>query len=141
MKGDSVMSKKVINVSSGFDLPFSAAIKAGDYIFVSGQIGHIDDKGNRIEGIEAQTRQCLEKMKKILEQAGSSFNDVVKVTIFLRDINDYGKMNETYKKYFLKDAPARSTVVAALVMPEMLVEIDCIAYYPGKIEANSNDKL
>ena len=111
--------------------PVSPATKAGDYIFLSGQIGPVDDKGNELKGIESQTRQALEKMKSFLKEAGASLSDVAKVTIFLVNVDDFAKMNEVYKSYFTEDYPARSTVVvAALARPEMLVEIECIAYRP-----------
>lgn len=111
--------------------PVSPGAKAGDYIFLSGQIGPVDDEGKELKGIEAQTRQALEKTKSLLEEAGASLSDVVKVTIFLVNVDDFAKMNEIYKSYFTEDYPARSTVVvAALARPEMLVEIECIAYRP-----------
>ena len=67
-------------------------------------------------------------MKRVLEAAGASLDDVVKVTVFLRNEEDFSKMNEIYQGYFPKDKPARSTVVAGLVLPNMLIEMDCIAY-------------
>ena len=124
------MVKKVITVPNAPELPFSPAIRAGDYIFVSGQGGFMDAEGKEIKGIEAQTRQCLENMKQVLEIAGSSLDDVVKVTIFLGNVTDYVKMNEVYKSYFSKDQPARSTAVTGLVIPNMLIEMECIAYLP-----------
>lgn len=126
------MSREFINLPDAPRLPFSSAVRAGDYVFVSGQIGHIDSQGKEIEGIEGQVRQCLENMKKVLAQAGSSLEEVVKVTVFLRNQADFAKMNEVYKSYFTKNLPARSTVVAQLALPSMLVEIDCIAYSPPK---------
>jgi len=126
------MVKKVITLADAPKLPFSPAIRAGDYIFVSAQLGHTDAQGGEVKGIEAQTKQCLENMKKVLAAAGSSLDDVVKVTVFLRHENDFTKMNEVYQSYFAKDRPARSTVVADLALPSMLIEIDCIAYSPSK---------
>ncbi len=127
------MPKQIIGAipASYRGAPVSPGAKAGDYIFLSGQIGPVDDKGKELSGIEAQTRQALENMKSILKEGGASLSDVVKVTIFLINIGDFAKMNEVYKSYFDKDYPARSTVViAALARPEMLVEIECIAYRP-----------
>ena len=78
--------------------------------------------------MEAQTKQVLDNMKRVLEAAGVTIDDVVKVTVFLTRAEDFVKMNEVYKTYFTKDLPSRSTViVAALARPEMLVEIECIA--------------
>ena len=126
------MLKRVITLPDAPKLPFSAAIRAGDYIFVSGQIGHTDAGGKKVKGIEGQVRQCLENMKKVLAAAGSSLDEVVKVTVFLRNQADFARMNEIYQSYFAEDRPARSTVIADLALPSMLIEIDCIAYFPPK---------
>jgi len=89
-------------------LPFARAVRAGDFIFTSGAGGTMDARGNPVEEIEAQTRQRLEKTKQVLQAADSSLGDVVKVTIFLANVDDFAKMNEVYRDYFSKDAPARS---------------------------------
>jgi len=120
--------KEVITVANAPKLPFSPAIRAGDYIFVSGQVGFTDSSGKEVKGIEAQTRQCLENIKQVLQVAGSSLNDVVKVTIFLGDGSQFNQMNEVYRSYFPKDYPARSTIVTTMFIPNMLVEIECVAY-------------
>ena len=126
------MAKQVIMVPTALPgVPYSPGMKAGDYIFVSGQLGHVDGKGNKVEGIEAQTRQVLENMKGVLAAASASLSDVVKTTVFLVKAEDFAKMNEVYKTFFDKDYPSRSTViVAALARPEIIVEIECIAYKP-----------
>jgi len=124
------MAKEVIRVPNAPQLPFSPAIKAGDYIFVSGQGGFADAEGNEVKGIEAQTKRCLDNIRRILETAGSSLEDVVKVTIFLGDVNNFAEMNKAYREYFPGDPPARSTAVTGLVVPNMLVEMECIAYCP-----------
>ena len=125
------MSKKVITVPNAPELPFSPGIKAGDYIFVSGQVGFEDpETGEEVRGIEAQTQQCIENILKVLHTAGSGLNDVVKMTVFLRNADDFYRMNEVYQKFFREDQPARSTVVTGMVMPSMLIEIECIAYRP-----------
>jgi len=126
------MAKQVIMVPTSLPgVPYSPGMKAGDYIFVSGQVGHVDGKGNKLEGIEAQTRQVLENMKGVLAAAGASLGDVAKTTVFLVKAGDFAKMNEVYKTFFAKDYPSRSTViVAALARPEIIVEIECIAYRP-----------
>jgi len=126
------MAKKVISIPDAPKLPFSPAIRAGDYIFVSGQVGFVDAKGKEVKGIEAQTKLCLENIKEVLEAAGSSLDDAVKVTVFLRNEEDFAKMNEIYQGYFPEDKPARSTAVTGLVMPNMLIEMDCVAYFPGR---------
>ena len=123
------MAKQVITVPTALPgVPYSPAVKVGEYIFVSGQVGHVDSQGNKLEGVEAQTKQVLDNMKRVLEAAGASMDDVVKTTVFLVKAEDFPKMNDVYKTYFTKDLPARSTViVAALARPELVVEIECIA--------------
>ncbi len=122
--------REVIRMPNAPKSPYSPAIRAGDYIFVSGQVGIRDNQGNDIEGIEGQTKQCLDNANRVLGMAGSSLTDVVKVTVFLGDVADFAKMNEVYQTYFPEDPPARSTVATALVNPAMVVEIECIAYCP-----------
>ena len=122
--------REVIIMPNEADLPFSSALRAGDFIFVSGQGGDVNAQGNPVKGIEAQTRQCLENMKQVLQAAGSSLSDVVKVTVFLANIDDFAKMNEVYRSYFSEDCPARSTAIVGLARPGMLVEMECVAYRP-----------
>ncbi len=125
------MTKKIISIPNAPNLPFSPGIKAGQYLFVSGQGGFKDPKtGEAIEGIGAQTKQCMENIKTILETADSSLNDVVKATVILKNESDFAEMNGVYRSYFPKDLPTRTTIVANMVYPSMLVEIDCIAYCP-----------
>ncbi len=124
------MVKKVITVPNAPELPFSPAIRAGDYIFVSGQVGFINDKGEEVKGVEAQVRLCLENIKRVLAEANASLEDVVKVTVFLRNAKDFAAMNEVYQIYFRADKPARSTIIAGLALPNILVEMECIAYSP-----------
>ena len=109
-------------------LPLSPAVKAGGFVFVSGYAAYRDRKTEAlVEGIEAQTRETLEVIKDTLEAAGSSLDKVVKVTVLLRNAQDFPKMNEVYWTFFPKDPPARSTILTALALPEMLLEIECIA--------------
>lgn len=125
------MKNQVINTTNAVMSPFSAAIKSGNFIFTSGQIGIQDPAtGEKIEGIEAQCKQCLNNIKEILEMAGSSLNDVVKVTVFIRNSEDFDVMNKVYQNYFPNYRPARSTVVTDLVRPNILVEMECISACP-----------
>ena len=126
------MATQYINVGTGIPgIPFSNGTKAGDYIFVSGQIGHVDSKGNKLEGIEAQTRQAMEHIKAVLKAAGASFDNLVKTTIFLTNRSNFAKMNEVYRSYFTKNFPARSTfIISGMALPEMLIEIESIGYLP-----------
>jgi 2-iminobutanoate/2-iminopropanoate deaminase len=109
--------------------PLSAAVGAGGFIFCSGHTGARDQKGQRVDGdIGAQTRLCLENMRRTLEQAGASLSDVVKTQVFLTRAEDFGAMNEVYREFFPEEYPARSTTVTGLVRDFMLIEIECIAY-------------
>ena len=127
------MAKEVILIPNAPKYPFSPAVRAGDYIFVSGQGGFIDAEGKEVKGIEAQTKQCLDNIRRILEVAGSSLTDVAKVTVFLGNVAHFTEMNKVYQTYFPEDYPARSTAVTGLVVPTMLVEMECIAYCPYEV--------
>ena len=109
--------------------PYSQGIKVGKFVFVSGQ-GPFDPKtGQPIAlDIESQTRQTLQNIKAILENAGYSMADVVNTTVFLKDLSDSQRMNETYKNFFEKNPPTRTTTRADFVTPGILVTIDAIAY-------------
>jgi 2-iminobutanoate/2-iminopropanoate deaminase len=108
--------------------PYSQAIKANGLVFVSGQIA-LDPQSGEFVGtdVRQQTERVLENLKAILEAAGTSLKHVVKTTVFLRDMNDFPAMNEAYAKYFTTIPPARSTVQAARLPKDALVEIDVIA--------------
>jgi len=108
--------------------PYSQAIIAGDFIFTAGQIP-IDPKTNQIvqAGIKEQTRQVLENLKAVLEEAGATFDDVVKVTVYMRDLNEFSEMNEVYSQYFKNSPPARTTVEVSRLPRDVKIEIDLIA--------------
>lgn len=107
--------------------PYVHAVKTGEMIFISGQLGLDPKDGTLPEGIEAQTVQSLENLKTILEGVNSDFDHVVKTCIFLADINDFAKVNEIYAKYFNNEVPARSCVEVANLPKGGLVEIEAIA--------------
>jgi 2-iminobutanoate/2-iminopropanoate deaminase len=108
--------------------PYSQAIKAGEFIFTAGQVGLDPQSGEIVAGgIEAETRQVLNNIKKILEAAGSSLDRVVKTTVYLRDIQDFAAMNGVYATFFPANPPARSTVQVAALPRGVAVEIDTIA--------------
>ena len=111
--------------------PYSQAIQAGNFLFLSGQLP-IDPKTGTIAGdeIEAQTRQAITNIKAVLAAAGLSLSDVVKTTVFLKDIQHFAKMNGVYKEFFTQDAPARSTIQVANLPMNSLVEIESIALLP-----------
>jgi 2-iminobutanoate/2-iminopropanoate deaminase len=106
--------------------PFSAAVRTGGLLFLSGQVGMREGKLG--EGIEEQTRFVLENIRDVLAQAGGTLEDVVKVTVFMTDMALWPKMNEVYSQYFPKDPPARTAVgVTALPLPGLLLEMECVA--------------
>jgi 2-iminobutanoate/2-iminopropanoate deaminase len=108
--------------------PYSQAVKAGNMVFVSGQIPIDPNTGEFVAGdIPEQTRQVLKNLSAILEAAGASLNDVVKTTVFLADMNDFAAMNAVYAEFFNDNKPARATVQAARLPRDARVEIDCIA--------------
>lgn len=107
--------------------PYSQAIKYGDILFISGQLG-INPKTNELPAdIETQTKYSMENLKAILEEAGMGLNDVVQTHIFLKDIKDFQKVNEIYAKYFESDYPARSTMQVAALPKDGKIEIEMTA--------------
>ena len=112
--------------------PYSPAVRAGDFIFVSGQ-GPIDPVTNEFSygDIRHETRLVLTNIKRILEGCGASLADVVKCSVFLADGTEFSAINEVYAEFFGQQKPARTTVEAKFVAPKMRVEIDCIAYRPA----------
>jgi len=111
--------------------PYSPAVRAGDFIYVSGQ-GPIDPDTDKMSygDIQHETRLVLGNIKRILEGSGASVADVVKCSVFLRDGREFGQMNEVYAEFFGGQKPARTTVEAKFADPTMRVEIDCVAYKP-----------
>lgn len=113
--------------AGGQPLPFSPAVKAGPFVFVSGQVA-MDDNGEIVAGgIEAQTRQTLKNVEKALALAGCSLSDVVKSTVWLDDARDFWTFNRVYAEFFAGNKPARSTTQATLMI-DAKVEIEVIAY-------------
>jgi 2-iminobutanoate/2-iminopropanoate deaminase len=108
--------------------PYSQAIKANGFLFLSGQVA-LDPKTGEMTGgdIRQQTERALENVKGILEAAASNLHHVVKTTVFLKDMNDFPAMNEVYGRYFTSAPPARSTVQVARLPKDALVEIEVIA--------------
>lgn len=108
--------------------PYSTAVRQNGFVFLSGQIPLDPQTGQLVTGsIEDQTARVLDNLKAVLEAAGLSFNDVVKTTVFLKDMGNFARMNETYAKYFASNPPARSTVEVARLPRDVQVEIEAIA--------------
>jgi 2-iminobutanoate/2-iminopropanoate deaminase len=108
--------------------PYSQAVKVGNMVYTAGQVA-INPKTSQVEEttVEGQTKQVLQNLKAILEEAGSGLSKVVKTTVFLKNMNDFVAMNEVYAKCFTDAPPARSTVEVARLPKDVLVEIECIA--------------
>ena len=124
------MDKEVIHTltAPGVVGPYSQGIKAGGFIFTAGQIA-LDSASGKMVGatIEEQTRRVLENLKAVLEAAGSSMDKVVKTTVFITNMTEFGRMNAVYAEYFPSNPPARSTLPMASLPLGGLVEIECVA--------------
>jgi 2-iminobutanoate/2-iminopropanoate deaminase len=107
--------------------PYSQAVRAGNFVFASGQLGLDPQTNELVDGIEAQTRQAWRNLAVVLETAGTSVSKVVKTTVFLQDIGEFGKMNAVYAEFFPQNPPARSTVQVAALPRGARVEIECVA--------------
>jgi 2-iminobutanoate/2-iminopropanoate deaminase len=112
--------------------PYSPAVRAGDFIFVSGQVP-VDPATNQLSSgdIKHETRIVLNNVKLVLEGAGATLADVVRVGVYIGDGKDFAAMNEVYSEFFGADKPARSTIVCGFAA-EIKVEIDCVAFAPKK---------
>ena len=125
------MLKKIIKTANA-SLPvgpYNQAVAIGNLIYTAGQIP-LDPQGNMVPGgIKEQTKQVLENVKAVIEAGGSSLANVVKATVFLKDLNDFAGMNEVYGQYFKAEtAPARSTLQVARIPKDSLVEIEVVAF-------------
>ena len=124
------MGKKVIQTEKAPKAigPYSQAIQAGNFLFLSGQIPLDPKTGELVKGdIRKQTQQVLENIKGVLESQGLGMEDIVKVTIFLKDIGNFNQVNEVYATYFPSSPPARSTVEVAKLPRDADIEIEAIA--------------
>jgi 2-iminobutanoate/2-iminopropanoate deaminase len=108
--------------------PYSQAVKANGFVFISGQVALNPATGQLVEGgIAQQTERVLENLRGIVEASGSSMHKAVKVSVFLKDMNDFAEMNEVYARFFPSAPPARSTVEVARLPKDVRIEIDLIA--------------
>ncbi|MGB9757288.1 MAG: RidA family protein [Candidatus Bipolaricaulaceae bacterium] len=125
------MSRKAIVPRGSHTVgPYSPAIRAGDFLFISGQIP-LDPSGSPFTGpIEAQTQRCLEQIKEILAAAGGDLKDLVKVTIYLTDIKDFEAVNRAYSAYFDLEPPARVCLGVSALPKGARIEIEAVAYLP-----------
>ncbi len=125
------MKKAVINTNNAPAAigPYSQGIKVGNLIFTSGQLPVNPSTGELITGdIKKETRQCLENVKAILEEAGTSLEDAIKITVFIKDMDQFAKINEVYSEFFPLDKPARSCVEVARLPKDANIEIEGVAF-------------
>lgn len=125
------MKKEIITSSDAPKAigPYSHAVKAGGFVFTSGQIPADPATGNIVEGgIRAQAERVFMNLAAVLEEAGASFADVVKTTVFLRDMSDFAAVNEVYTRHFSGGFPARSCVQVARLPRDVGVEVEMVAY-------------
>ncbi len=131
MKGGKLlMEKTMINTEKAPAAigPYSQGIKIGNFVFSSGQLPVNPTNGELVTGdIQKETKQCLENLKAVLEEAGSSLDDAIKITVFIKDMNQFGKINEVYAQFFPNDKPARSCVEVARLPKDANIEIEGIA--------------
>ena len=108
--------------------PYSQAVKAGNLLFVSGQVPFVPETMEIVEGdVKAQTAQSLKNLQAILKEAGAGFSNVVKTTVFIKDMNEFAQINEVYAEYFGENKPARACVEVARLPKDVKVEIELIA--------------
>jgi 2-iminobutanoate/2-iminopropanoate deaminase len=107
--------------------PYSQAVEVNGLIYTSGMIPVIPETGEIVEGIENQARQALTNVKSLLEAAGSGMDKVIKTTVFIKDMNDFARVNEVYAGFFTGDYPARSCVEVARLPKDVLIEMEAIA--------------
>lgn len=123
------MTKEVINTNNAPEAigPYSQVVIVGDFVYTSGQIPLNPVTGELVTDIKLATKQSMENIKAILEEAGTSLNNVVKTSIFLKDLNDFEAVNEVYGTYFIENKPARSCVQVAKLPKDAVIEIEAIA--------------
>ncbi|MFI9817709.1 RidA family protein [Saccharothrix variisporea] len=114
------------------DLPLPHGVRAGDYVYVSGQIAARPDGSIVVGDFEAETRAVLDNVQAVVEAAGGTLADVCKVTVFLLNATLFEPMNRVYAEYFTAPYPARSTVLAPLSNPDLRIEIEAVAYLPRR---------
>lgn len=115
--------------------PYSAGVSTGCLVFTAGQLGMDPESGELVEGgIQAQTRQALKNLQAVLEAAGSGLENVIKTTVFLNDISEFGLMNEIYGTFFTENFPARSAFQVAALPKAAAVEIEAVALVPNESE-------
>lgn len=127
-KGETMDKEAIVSAKAPAALgPYSSAVKVGNTLYLSGQLGIDPATGELAEGVEAQARQAMRNIAGVLEDAGASFDNVVKMTVLLADINDFAAVNEVYGDFLSEPYPARSAFQVAAIPKGALVEIEAIA--------------
>ena len=123
------MEKKIISTDKAPAAigPYSQAVEVNGLVYTSGMIPVIPETGEIVKGIEAQARQALTNVKSLLEAAGSGMDKVIKTTVFIKDMNDFAKVNEVYASFFTGDFPARSCVEVVRLPKDVLIEMEAVA--------------
>lgn len=124
------MDKKAINTDAAPAAvgPYSQAVIANDLVFCSGQVPFVPETGELLSGsIAEETARCMRNLEAVLKEAGTNLEQIVKTTIYVTDMNDFGEVNEAYGSFFSDEPPARATVGVAALPKGARVEIDCIA--------------
>lgn len=123
------MTVEKIDLHPEYGFTFSTCVVAGDFVFTSHLAG-LDEEGNWPESVEEQTEHCFRRLERTLKVAGATLSDVVKTTVYLKNIEDFGRMREVYGRQFTDGYPARMTATSEFIDPEILVMIDAVAYKP-----------
>jgi len=123
------MTREIIKASNAPEAigPYSQAVKSGNLLFVSGQVPVNPATGKIADDIKAQTRQALDNLKAVLAAGGATMANVMKTTVFMKNLDDFTVMNDIYKEYFSKDPPARSTIEVSRIPRGSSIEIEAIA--------------
>ena len=124
------MTVEKIDLHPEYGFTFSTCVVAGDFVFTSHLAGS-DEEGNWPESVEEQTEHCFRRLERTLEAAGATLSDVVKTTVYLKNIEDFDKMREVYGRQFTDGYPARMTATSEFIAPEILVMIEAVAYKHG----------
>jgi 2-iminobutanoate/2-iminopropanoate deaminase len=123
------MTIERIDLYPEYGFTFSTCVVAGDFVYTSHLAG-LDEDGKWPESVEEQTEHCFRNLEKVLGAAGATLSDVVKMTVYLKNIDDFDKMRQVYRRQFTDGYPARMTATSEFIDPEILVMIEAVAYKP-----------
>ena len=124
------MAVEKIDLNPEMKWTFSAYVIAGDFIYTSHIAALVDDEGNKLMNVAGQTDQCFRNLKRVLETADATLDDVVKTTVYLKNLKDFHEMREVYRRQFTGGYPARMTATTEFIEPDCLVMIEAVAYKP-----------